>query len=307
MNTQFLSRNQRWRSFNGRVADKAIFFLILLLQLTKAGCAAPPAPGNPPGYDLTKPIKYNMPAVLEEISGIAFRQGEAATVYAEQDEEGRLFYFHLGDADVKHTKFSKRGDYEDLAICNGQVIMLRSDGVLFTFPLVEAGNKEIGNTKELPGLLPEGEYESLYADENNNTLYVLCKNCSDDKSSRGVSGHIFTVDANGQLTPKDRFLIDEKAIAALAGKEKMNVKPSGMARHPLSHQWYIISSVNKLLVITDAAWKPVGIYILNPALFTQPEGIAFDKTGNLYISNEKGNAANGSILKFIYRKNKIVK
>jgi uncharacterized protein YjiK len=37
-------------------------------------------------------------------------------------------------------------------------------------------------------------------------------------------------------------------------------------------------------------------------MFKQPEGIAFDNAGNLYISNEKGNGNNGSILKFIYQK-----
>src|SRR4051812_16260836 len=122
------------------------YILVLLTALgfqsaTTSCSSRAPAAGNLPGYDLSKPTVYKMPAVLEEISGIAFNHANADTLYAEQDEEGKVFYFPLGDAAVQHSKFSKRGDYEDLAICNGTVIMLRSDGVFFTFPLKNLGSK----------------------------------------------------------------------------------------------------------------------------------------------------------------------
>jgi hypothetical protein len=279
-----------------------VLIILLLLQLTKAACTDPPKPVNPPGYDLTKPVVYRMPSVLTEISGIALNHGRADTVYAEQDEEGKLFYFHPGDAEVKHTKFSKRGDFEDVALCNGQVEMLRSDGALFTFPLADIGSKEIENAKEQQGLVPQGEYESLFADENNNSLYLLCKSCSEDKVAQLLTGYVFSVGADGVLSLKDHFSIDEKAIATLSGKAVKKFKPSGFARNPLSNQWYIISSVNKMLLVTDAQWKPLHVYPLNPVVFAQPEGIAFDKSGNLYIANEKGSAENGSLLQFVYEK-----
>jgi len=279
-----------------------VILIMLTLQFINSSCTETSATGNPPGYDLRKPIVYKMPVILDEISGIALNHGNTDSIFAEQDEEGKLFYFHLGDTAIKHTKFSKRGDYEDVAICNGTVIMLRSDGVFYTFPLNEIGNKDIGSTKEQAGLLPAGEYESLYADEANNTLYSLCKNCDADKSSQTVTAHVFSMRPDGQLLAKNQFSIDEKPIAALAGQKKLKLKPSALAQHPFTHQWYILSSVNKMLVITDAQWKPVNVYPLNPSLYTQPEGIAFDKTGNLYISNEKGSGTSGTILKFLYHK-----
>lgn len=281
----------------------AVLVAISLLQLTHSACTAPAAGSNPPNYDLSKPTVYKMPSVLEEVSGIAFNHNKADTVYAEQDEEGKLFYFHLGDTEVRHTKFSKRGDFEDVAISNGTVIMLRSDGVFFTFPLSETANKETGNVNEQDDLLPRGEYESLFADEAANLLYVLCKNCSDDKAESMASGFIFAIGKDGQLSLKNNFSLDEKAVAALGGNEKkLRLKASAIARHPLSGQWYILSSVNKLLVITDNQWKPTAVYPLSTQVFTQPEGIAFDASGSLYISNEKGNAAEGTILKFAYQK-----
>jgi len=176
-----------------------LLIVMLVVQFTSTSCSEPAALNNPPNYDLGKPVVYKMPVILDEISGIAFNHGNADTIFAEQDEEGKLFYFHLGDTEIKHTKFSKRGDYEDVAICNGQVIMLRSDGVFYTFPLNQIGDKETGNTKEQAGLLPVGEYESLYADETSNTLYVLCKNCTGDKSGQSVTGHVFTIGTDGQM------------------------------------------------------------------------------------------------------------
>ncbi|MEP6746516.1 MAG: SdiA-regulated domain-containing protein [Bacteroidota bacterium] len=280
-----------------------LFISMMIVQFTSTSCSEPAASNNnPPNYDLSKPVMYKMPPVLDEISGIAFSHGNTDTIFAEQDEEGKLFYFHLGDTEIRHSKFSKRGDYEDVAICNGQVIMLRSDGIFYTFPLNEIVNKVSGNTKEQAGLLPAGEYESMYADEATNTIYTLCKNCSDDKSSQSVTGHTFAIGTDGRMLLKNQFSFNEQPIAILAGKGKLTLKPSALARNPITQQWYILSSVNKMLVITDGQWKPIAVYPLNPALFTQPEGIAFDKTGNMYISNEKGSGANGTILKFLRQK-----
>src|SRR3954465_9801781 len=81
-------------------------------------------------YDLNNPQVYKLPKVLNEISGISFLNGNENTVYAEQDEEGKLFYFRLGSNDIKETKFGRKGDYEDMQLCNGYIVMLRSDGAL---------------------------------------------------------------------------------------------------------------------------------------------------------------------------------
>jgi SdiA-regulated len=281
-----------------------LLFILSLLKITP-GCkqSHSPVKDSTAEYDLTKPVIYKMLPVLDEISGISFLNGNSDTLYAEQDEEGKLFYFHLGDKEVRHTKFSKRGDYEDVAICNGAVIMLRSDGTLFTFPLSEIENKEIENVDEQNGILPEGEYESLFADESENNLYVLCKNCIDDKTDENITGHILKVSVNGKLIPERNFSIDIKSIADKLQRKNFRFKPSGMAQNKKTKEWYIISSVNKMLLITDDKWKPVHEYSLSPVLFTQPEGISFDKENNLYISNEIGNGQNGIILKFMFNKN----
>ena len=58
-----------------------------------------------------------------------------------------------------------------------------------------------------------------------------------------------------------------------------------------------------MLVVADPNWKVKSVYPLNPSLFVQPEGIAFDRQQNLYISNERGLSSAATILLFTYNKN----
>ena len=102
-----------------------------------------------------------MPSVLREISGIAFDQLNSDTLFAEQDENGKVFHFKLGDRNIQATRFFKNGDFEDIAICNHYVVMLRSDGVLFSFPVSETRKPETSQVKVFENILPSGEYEGL--------------------------------------------------------------------------------------------------------------------------------------------------
>jgi hypothetical protein len=260
---------------------------------------------SPAGYDLNHPQKIIMPESLHEISGIAFYKGNPDTVYAEQDENGKLFYLHPGDKNAAHFKFGKSGDYEDVAICGETVIMLRSNGALSTFPLSDIHQvDDASRVKEQKNLLPQGEYEGLYADEANRLLYVLCKHCLDEKTSKIGKGYILQLADDGSLSQHGDFSYSVKDIEAMSRVKKVNFHPSALGNNPLTKEWYIVSSVNKMLVVADANWAIKAVHNLNAAIYIQPEGIAFDKQGNLYISNEGGDIHAGNILKIPYRPKK---
>ncbi len=256
---------------------------------------------HPPHYNLNHPQVFAMPESLNEISGIAFLNGNADTVYAEQDEDGKLFRIALKSNDVIETKWGKKGDYEDVQLCNGFVVMLRSNGVLFTFSLQQTNDTKEATVKEYNKILPRGEYEGLYADNATNKLYVLCKHCNEKKSVSN-SGYIFSVTNTGDVLPAGHFAIDVKAIIAKEHDNRMNFEPSALAKNEATGEWFILSSVNKLLVIADNSWVIKAVYPLRSTLYNQPEGIAFDKDNNLFISNEKGRNENATILKIMYQK-----
>ncbi|RYD92430.1 MAG: SdiA-regulated family protein [Sphingobacteriales bacterium] len=293
------------KAFLQRTAGRLVFVAVLALVFTAFSCMQQKAGAvkSPQGYNLDAPVKYVLPLSLTEISGHTFYKGDPKTIYAQQDEDGKLFYFGFGDKDVKHVKFAGHGDYEDIAICKEQVIILRSDGTLIVFPFSSVRtNQAAAQAKTYDAILPKGEYEGMYGDEKTGLLYILCKTCKGDKKEKATNGYIFSLAANGVIKESGNFSIGTTAIEDLTGKKKLKFAPSALAKNPRTNEWYILSSVNKLLVVADANWNVKQAYPLKASLFPQPEGIAFDKYNNLYISNEGSNLAGGNILKFTYKK-----
>ena len=247
-------------------------------------------------YHMDKPEKFNMPESLLEVSGITLYKGRKDTFYAIQDEQGRLFRIAWGVKKQVNAKFGKQGDYEDLAIMNDRVIILKSNGHLFSFPFADRIYAEVDSVQEWKGVLPKGEYEGMYGDEVSGNIYVICKNCPADNSKNMVSGYILH---NGDsIDPAGEFQINVDEIKAHTGKVKRGFRPSGIAKNPVTSEWFIISAVNKLLVVTDDKWKIKEACLLSSNIFNQPEGITFDSTGTLYISNEGDDLSEGNILKF---------
>ncbi|MBB4106489.1 SdiA-regulated domain-containing protein [Pedobacter zeae] len=253
-------------------------------------------------YDLANPVKYNMPNNLFEISGIVFHNGDPKEIFAIQDEDGDLFHLALGAKESKFTKFGGKGDYEDVTIIKNYFIVLKSNGELHTFPVAELGKPEAANVTKTKDLVPKAEYEGLAADEKNSMIYVLTKDSKPDSKAKASSIYGFKVANDASLTAAGEFSLSHKAIEKASGSSKSRFRPSALAKNPKTNEWYILSSVNKLLVITDADFKVKATHALDPDLFNQPEGIAFDRDNNLYISNEGGNLSAGNVLMFKLKK-----
>jgi uncharacterized protein YjiK len=248
-------------------------------------------------YDLTAPQKFIMSSELAEISGVAIKQS-SDSIYAIQDEEGILFSLLPGSDKVTSRKFGKRGDYEDLTIAGNTAYILKSNGTIYTVPLNKSISKESDQVQELKDLLPQGEYEGMYADESNNKLYVLCKHCK--KIPQG-SGYSLAIAADGTLTASETFNLNVDAIQEITKNKKVNFHPSAITKNKVTNEWFVLSSVNRILIRASAGWTIKNVYPLDPSIFVQPEGLAFDNKNNLYISNEAGSSSNGNILKFNYR------
>ena len=274
--------------------------VLFLLFLFFISCKNKQLYKSPVGYDINKPEKFVLNSSLKEISGITFIKGKEDVMYAIEDEAGKLFTVTLGSDKLSHSKFSKKGDYEDVTILNSNLVtVLRSDGSLFTFSVNEIGKEKIESVKEYENILPEGEYEGLFADSTN--LIALCKNCPDDKQKKEVSVYTLQHVHGDSLTITNTFKVDISIIQPKDENGKEKFHPSGIAKNPVTHEWYIISSVNKLLLILDEQWKAKDYYPLDPSLFKQPEGITFNSKGDLYISNE-GGEGDANILLFRFQK-----
>ncbi|SMD12572.1 SdiA-regulated domain-containing protein [Pedobacter nyackensis] len=256
---------------------------------------------NPKGYDFTKPDKFNMPSSLQEISGIAFYKANSDTVYSVQDEDGKLYRQGWDVKKQSNMKFAPKGDFEDVAFLHEMVFVLKSNGDIYSFPVTEVVKKESNLVKLHKQVVPHGEYEGLFADQETNKIYVLCKKCGIDKKTKALSGYVFDYKSGtDSLVAAGAFKMDLNQIKALNSELKASLSPSALTRNPKTNEWYVLSSTNKLLLVADSNWKIKETHRLNSSMFNQPEGIAFDKDLNLYISNEGDEVIDGNILKFKY-------
>ena len=74
-------------------------------------------------------------------------------------------------------------------------------------------------------------------------------------------------------------------------------RPSALAKDPKTSEWYVIASINKILLGLDAEWNDIEAIKLDKKVFPQPEGMVFDRDGDLLISNEGGKTGAGTIVK----------
>jgi hypothetical protein len=254
---------------------------------------------SPVGYDFNKPEKNILNQSLHEISGIAFSKGNDTSVFAIEDENGKLYSYTFANEQLRKSKFGKKGDYEDVTTFNDSMVaVLNSDGSILLFPIANTGYDNIDSVQSFESILPAGEYEGLAAADSN--LYALCKDCPDDKPGKEVSVQVLQMNAGKQLSVVKTFPVDISMIQSGAENGKIKFHPSALGKNPVTHEWFILSSVNKMLLVLDEQWKLISFVVLDPSLFKQPEGLTFNSKGDLYISNE-GGAGAANILAFRYQ------
>ncbi|MES2829325.1 MAG: SdiA-regulated domain-containing protein [Bacteroidota bacterium] len=282
-----------------RLSRFIAFIIICSGLIVTWGCKNKNNYTSPEGYDFQKPDRFNMPSSLLEVSGIALKDGNPDAFYSIQDEEGKVFKQKWDVKKQTNTKFAPGADFEDLAIYRDKMLILNSNGSIFSLPMSELSKKESKAAKESKHLIPKADYESIYADPDSNRVYILCKSCKIDKKAKQVTGYILNYNYDlDSFSLASTFTIDLTDIVLFNPKLKASLSPSALTKNPKTGEWYILSSANKLLVVADANWKIKGVHRLNSSTFNQPEGLAFDAANNLYIANEGDEVTDGNILKF---------
>ncbi|MVM30387.1 hypothetical protein GO755_10110 [Spirosoma sp. HMF4905] len=274
------------------------FFLSIMLFL--AGCGPSSKKNDKPEagtlappfklpYQLNAPTEnYKLPKELTEISGLTYFKDDK--LLCVQDEEAVVYVFDTKKGNiVKDFGFGGYGDFEGIEYVNDEVYVLESNGNLFRF---KPESKEIGKTKtDLP---KHTEVEGLGYDPKTKRLLIAVK---DGKGSSDKA--VYSFDLLNRAVFKDMSLNDEQLNAA--GIDPKTYKPSGIAVHPITGEWYILTSAGKRLLITSRQAKIIYSEPLDPKQFRQPEGICFAPNGDMFISSE-GAGKKGYILKFEYRK-----
>jgi len=254
---------------------------------------------TPAGYDLNHPQVIKLADRLNEISGLAFYQKDSS-LFAVVDEVGVLFKIIL-TADkplVQQWRFAEHSDYEDLVLLDSTFYIMKSKGDVLAAKFISP-DSVASQEYNIPAQ-GKNEFEVLYYDTAVRKLILICKDCEADNKSKVTTWSFDPVQRSFDSGP---YTIDATTIKQTsAADKKSKFKPSAAAIHPITGDLYIISSVNKALIIANTKGKVKSVYPLNPDKFKQPEGIAFTPSGDMFISNEAAEDGLPNLLYFKYKK-----
>lgn len=265
-------------------------------------------------YDMGKPdAKYLLHENLTEISGLTWFNSD--TIFCIQDEKARIYTFSLaGEKAGKYLDFTRDGDFEDVATDGKNIFALRSDGIIYEIANHRSEFPEVREYKT--PLSSKNNTEGLVWDKISGGLLIACKGeasiTSNNERIAGKAVYHFDL-VNQALDPEPFFTINLKNPSSFNSATTFNeftktgksidfrnpdFQPSAISIHPLSGSIYVLSSVGKLILITDRSGKILDFSFLNPDIFKQPEGLCFSPAGEMYISSE-GRGGPGYILKFV--------
>lgn len=275
-----------------------LFIFIIIFSCQSKTERRPEKFSLPKGYSLTEVEKVFLNQDLEEISGIFWHrdsifgiEDESSIIYLLDSETGKI---------LKRQKFEMNKDIEDILIRNDTAWVLRSNGNLY-----RVANYFTDSSSTIITDFPRKEkrdFEAIASTSKEPILYVFCKVCEWDGSPEKASVFRFSIESMEFDAEPYQIIHQSKLKALLPNKWKeVKIQPSAAAFHPFTGELYLISSTDKWLMTLDSDWNPTSFHKLNPSLFRQPEGITFDETGNLYISNEASTGTANWLL-FPYQK-----
>lgn len=252
---------------------------------------------SPAQYDFSSPEKLILPQRLDEISGLTISPEDRFWVI--EDESSVVFELQWPSKDIiRHSKFAKNMDVEEVLWTGKDLFALKSNGDIYEIKDIFSDSVR-SNVYDFP-YSGKRDLETLGVfDEHHLILY--CKKCKMDEDNE-ASAFLFNTDTKTYSKAKD-FKLKEKPMRKLLDEKdqfKLTIKPSAMSLHPIEDKFYILSSVGKWLLIMSRKGELEHLYRLDPKLFKQAEGMAFNSQGDLFISNEAA-GGNANILKFSYR------
>jgi uncharacterized protein YjiK len=225
-----------------------------------------------------------LPKILHEISGIAITKDNR--LFAEEDNHGRVYQIDFNTGKI--TKIFSLGnktireDFEDITIVNNEFFMITSDGYIYKFS--EGKDREnVVYKKYLTGLTSKNNVEGMCYDPESNSLLLACKDYPGNGYDNSRAVYSFSL-LSYTLDKIPRFLLPIDYI-----KEQLDIKnfrPSGIARHPGTGTFFILSAHSKAIIEVSKEGKIINLKRLTKQKHNQPEGITFTSDNSLYICDE---------------------
>ncbi len=256
--------------------------------------AAGKVPGVPAQHDTAIIItqKWKLPAALKRVSGITcIDENRLACI---QDEKGILFIYNLiYDSVEKQIPFNGSGHFEGLALAGKTMYAIRSNGILYSIENYNSNKPVVTEIKTW--LTARQKVEDLCYDRQHNRLLIAIK--GKDPVGKDYKGIYEYTLQNGKLNKEPVYKINFND--PIWNNTAYRMQPSGLAIHPLTGDIYMLDRETPNLLIMSSAGVLKKLYHLDTKDFHLPEGIAFSKTGQLFICNEGGLLGKGNIIEIV--------
>ncbi len=236
-------------------------------------------------------------AELREISGLSATY-DKKVLCAIADERGEVFFLNAYTGSIiRRIFFREKGDFEGLEMVDNRLYALRSNGQIYEIEYRKRQKPRISCYETF--LTKNDDVEGLGYDRQRHALLMACKGNPDSAYERRV--YAFDLSSK-HVSDTPVYRINPHIVnewAPYADDEKRNYfSPSGIAIHPDSGDVYIISTALKRLIVLDYATGRLRyVTRLDRKIMPQPEGIAFDSEGRLFIASE-GKKGDGLLLRF---------
>jgi uncharacterized protein YjiK len=240
-----------------------------------------------------------LPEELREVSGLT--DIDDHTVACLQDEEATLYFVDIATGQVRERRsFGPPGDMEGLTRVGNAFYALRSDGLIYQ--VGQKGNR-YSVVDSFPLHLPQSNIEGLGFDARNGLVLVAPKAIGKGNGDIRDRRSVFAFDtATHVLLPRPVLTYSVPAILRQAeasgisiptrttpkGKEVPLIKfrMSAVAVDPVSDHYFLLSAVDRSLLVLDRKGAFVALYLLDEKVLPQPEGITFLPNGDMLISSE---------------------
>lgn len=258
-----------------------------------------------PDYNFDSPILIGeLPAELDEISGLSMAPGNRGELLVVQDEAGKVFRINTQTGGLLwSTTFWKDGDYEGVEAVGNDIWVVKNTGTLYQISNPGQVNQKVEKFNTV--LTSDNDVEGLTYDPTKNRLLLACKKDAKDDGNDKDGRYIFAFDlATKTLGENPAFAIEREAVerfltscpktkkhdklcSFFVKKDEFDLSPSAIAIHPITGQLFITSSVGKVMMVLNPNGQIAYLHKLDKGFFPQPEGLAFEADGTLFISTEK--------------------
>jgi uncharacterized protein YjiK len=232
--------------------------------------------------EITVEETWELPDRLEEVSGIAFVDSNRLACI--QDEKGVIYIYNLQSRSIeKEIPFADSGDYEGIALSGNTAYVVKSNGSLYE---IKAFMSRPQVQEYHTGLSRKNDVEGLFYDNQGDRLLLAVK--EKDPHSKNYKGiYSFNLQQKKlEKNPAYKMTFEEDLFEEIRKKKVQKIfKPSEVAVNSAGYV-YVLEGQDPKLLVLDAAGKAKELYYLDKEYFPQPEGLAFDPAGELYISNE---------------------